>query len=107
MTRKTQVVMTAAAALTGLAVATALWFTQDGKPPTEDTPAPPHSTRPATAEPNKEAPVDPHVMAEVRDAYRSSLAEGAPPGMLELIGGLGAPRRNRPICRPCRCLIRM
>ena len=107
MTRKTQVVMTAAAALTGLAVAAALWFTQDGNPPAEEKPAraaPPTRT---AAEPNKDAPVDPHVMAEVRDAYRSSLAEGAPPGMLELMRGSGAPRRNRASCRPCRCPIQV
>jgi len=90
MTRKTQVVVTAAAALTGLAVLTALWLTHGSNPPVDDTPSQPPRTHTATPDSSKDAPVDPSVMAEVREAYRKSLNEGAPPGMLELMGGSGS-----------------
>ena len=90
MTRKTQVVTTAVAALTVLAAGTAFWLTRDRKPTDEEKPAPVHAAHTAPPESSQDTHVDPAVMAEVRQAFRSSLAEGASPGMLELMPGSGS-----------------
>jgi hypothetical protein len=89
VTRKTQLVVAGAVALTGLAVVTALWLTQGNVPPPDDTPSQAHTTPPAP-DLVKDAPIDPQAMADVREAFQKSMAEGAPPGMLELMQGSSA-----------------
>jgi hypothetical protein len=78
VTRKTQILLVTAAALVGLAGATALWLTHDdGASQTQNTPAP--------AQPD--GPPDPQALSEVRKAYQDELAKDAPPGMIELMQG--------------------
>jgi hypothetical protein len=89
VTTKTRYLVPAAAALLGLAVATALWLYHgaaapgDGPPPDA---APPVSAQAAPAE----QPTDPQVLGQIREAYQKSLAENAPPGMIELMQGSGS-----------------
>jgi len=91
VTRKTQIVLTVAGALVGLAVVTALWLTRGGPPPDDPAPSVQATPAPATAHPApKEEPPDPHVLAEIREAYQQSLAENGPPEMVELMQGPGA-----------------
>jgi hypothetical protein len=90
VTRKTQFIVSTAAALLGLAVVAVLWL-HHGHDTASDKPASPPETaqsEAAGAAPNNE-PVDPQVMSQVREAYQKSLAEGAPPGMIELMQGPG------------------
>jgi hypothetical protein len=87
MTRKSQLVVSAAAALVGLGVVTALWLTHE-TPPQDDPPAQADSTPSSGSA--KDRPADPHAMSEIRQAYQDSLAGSAPPGMVELMQGPGA-----------------
>jgi hypothetical protein len=96
MTRKTQVVLTAAAVLVAFAVVIGLWLTRDGTAPADDTPSRAHAAPPSANPESPPAPLDPQALAEVREAYRKSLAESAPPGMLELMQGPGQPADGLP-----------
>jgi hypothetical protein len=88
VTRKTQFGMSVAAAVIGLAVVTALWLTRPNTPPPDD--AAPPTTPPAASDPTSpEEMQDPRVLAQVRQAYQQQLAQGAPPGMIELMEGGG------------------
>jgi hypothetical protein len=90
VTRKTRFLVPAAAALLGLAVVAALWW-HHGSTAT-DTPAPPPETTPspsAQAAPADQPP-DPQMLGQIREAYQKSLAEDAPPGMVELMQGPSA-----------------
>ncbi len=87
MTRKTRLMLSAAAALVGLVVATAVWLTRGESPPPDDPDTQAHATSPRPAP--SEEPTDPHVAAQIRKAYQDSLAETAPPGMVELMQGPG------------------
>jgi hypothetical protein len=88
MTRKALVV-TAAAVLVALAAVTAFWLTHGDKAPPDDSAAQADTTPPSHPTPSSptEEPTDPRVLGEIRKAYQESLAEGAPPGMLELMHG--------------------
>lgn len=100
MTRKTQFLVSASAALLGLAVVAVLWLRHGAA----DNPTPPPDPAPAvTAQsPSPETPPDPEVMGQIRDAYQKSLAENAPPGMIELMQGqkTGQPSDLPPIPDP-------
>jgi hypothetical protein len=85
VTRKKQVVWTVAAATLGLAAVTALWLSRDADAPADESEAPTHATR--STEHPADVPTDPQALAEIRQAYQSSLAQNAPPGMLELMDG--------------------
>ena len=85
MTRKTQIALTAAGVF-ALAAVAAFWLTPGVPRPADDNVSPPHAAPPSAA-PGPPAPVDPQALAEVREAYRQTLAENAPPGMLELMRG--------------------
>ncbi len=87
MTRKTQFLATSAAALLGLAVVTALWIHHGSTAP--DSSAPPTGA-PAAQAAQADAPADPQALGQIRDAYQSSLAETAPPGMIDLMHGPAA-----------------
>jgi hypothetical protein len=89
VTLKTKFLVPAAAALLGLAVVTALWLRHGSE---ADNPTPqPEPTPPVSAQSKPaDAPTDPEVMGQIREAYQKSLAENAPPGMIELMQGPGA-----------------
>jgi hypothetical protein len=87
MTRKSQLVVSAAAALVGLGVVAALWLTHE-TPPQDDPPAQDSSA--SSSGSAKDKPADPHALSEIRQAYQDSLAGSAPPGMVELMQGPGA-----------------
>jgi hypothetical protein len=91
-TRKTQILVSATAALLGLAVVAVLWLrhgSADNSPPQHE-PAPAVSAQ----SPSAETPPDPEVMGQIREAYQKSLAENAPPGMIELMQGPNASKPN-------------
>jgi hypothetical protein len=86
VTRKTQVVLTVAVVLTGLAVVIPLWLTRHSAPPVADATGGTHSdSMPSAQQPP--APLDPQALADVREAYQKVMAEGAPPGLAELLQG--------------------
>jgi hypothetical protein len=93
MTRKTRVGLAVAAVLFVISAVTAFWLTGGGDKPADDTPSQAHTTPPPPAPPG---PIDPQALAEVREAYQKSLAENAPPGMLELMQGSGHPAGDLP-----------
>jgi hypothetical protein len=99
VTRKTQFLVSAAALL-GVAAVAVLWLRHG----TTDTPAPqPDPTPAASAQsPSGDTPPDPQVMGQIREAYQKSLAENAPPGMVELMQGpdAGKPGDLPPIPDP-------
>lgn len=102
MTRKTQFGLTAAAALLGLGLVTTLWLTHGKDAPPDDTPPRAHTTPAAGASdaaPNED-PTDPQVLALTRAAYQQHLADGAPPGMVELMQGPGAGQPGAPDLPP-------
>jgi hypothetical protein len=93
VTRKTQILVPSAAALLGLAVVAALWLRHAQEPaPTDPEPAAAPSAKAKPAD----VPTDPQMVSEIRDAYQSSLAENAPPGMIELMQGKGAGQPGEP-----------
>jgi hypothetical protein len=94
MTRKTRFFVPAAAALLGLAVVTALWW-HHGSTAT-DNPAPQPEASPSAQVAPSDQPPDPQVMGQIRDAYQKSLAENAPPGMIELMQGQGGQAGDLP-----------
>ncbi len=89
MTRKTQFLVSAAAALLGLAVVTVLWLRHGAA----DNPTPPPEPAPAAQAAPSDGPPDPQVMSQIREAYQQSLAENGPPGMVELMQG---PKASQP-----------
>ena len=94
MSRKTQVGLAVAAVVFVVSAVTAFWLTGSGDKPADDTPSQTHTTSTPPAPPG---PIDPQALAEVREAYQKSLAENAPPGMLELMQGSGG---HQPIRSP-------
>ncbi len=86
MTRKMLVVLTVALVLAGLAVVIPLWLMRNSAPPPADaTTAVP--SEPTSSSQQPPAPLDPQALAEVREAYQKVMAEGAPPGLAELLQG--------------------
>src|SRR5438552_3584519 len=95
MTRKTKVQLAAAGVVFALVAVTTFWLTGHSRTPADDAPSQAHTT-PPSAPPESPAPIDQQGLAEVREAYRKSLAENAPPGMLELMQGPGQPADGLP-----------
>jgi hypothetical protein len=88
VTRDTKVRLAIGAAVFAVAAVCMFWLTGRSQPAKKDTPSQANAAPPAAEPP---APIDPHVLAEVGHAYRKSLAESAPPGMLDLMQGKGQP----------------
>jgi hypothetical protein len=94
VTRKTKLVLAGGVILAGAAVVAALCLNRNG--PSSEDPAPQTASTPAPnpAPPTaKEEPPDPQVLSLIHEAYQSSLAETAPPGMIELGKGSGTPAK--------------
>jgi hypothetical protein len=90
VTRKTRFLVSAAAALLGLAVVTALWWHYGSTPADNPAPQPEATPSPSAQAAPTDQPTDPQMLGQIREAYQKSLAEGAPPGMIELMQGPGA-----------------
>jgi hypothetical protein len=87
VTRKTQLGLTAAAVLLGLAVTAGWWLMHGHATPPAD---PPQVQAP-------DGPPDPHRLGLVREAYQQDLKENGPPGMVEMMqGNGGAPAADLP-----------
>jgi hypothetical protein len=86
VTRKTQVVLSVAVVVTGLAVVIPLWLTRNSAPPIADATTGTHSDSTPSAQ-QPPAPLDAQALVEVREAYQQVMAEGGPPGLAELLQG--------------------
>jgi hypothetical protein len=83
MSRRTQIVLTSVV-LFALAAGVGFWMVPGIPAPADSSPSQTHPA-PPSATPEPPAPMDPQALAEVREAYRKSLAQNAPPGMIELM----------------------
>jgi hypothetical protein len=90
VTRKTQLGLAAAGVLIGLGLAIVLWLTRGTDAPPDNSP-PPAQTAPTAAATPDDGQADPAVISQIRAAYQKSLADSAPPGMVDLMQGTGEP----------------
>ena len=89
MTRDTKVRLAVGVAVFAVAAVCMFWLTGRSEPAKKDAPSRANAAPPAAEPP---APIDPQVLAQVGQSYRKSLAESAPPGMLDLTQGKGQPK---------------